>query len=77
MSEILTLEEIEKKFDGEWVLIQDVETNEKLEVVRGKVIFHGKDKDVMHEKAMKSKSNHLATLYIGIPDPKMEFLLNF
>ncbi len=30
MSEILTMEEIEKKFDGEWVLIEDVETDEKL-----------------------------------------------
>ncbi len=77
MSEILIMKEIEQKFDGEWVLIEDVETHEKLEVVRGKVIFHGKDKDAMHEKAMKSKSNHLATLYIGRPDPKREFLLNY
>lgn len=77
MSEILTMAEIEKKFDGEWVLIEDVETNEKLEVIRGKVTYHGKDKEKLHQKAMKSKSDHLATLYIGKPDPKMEFLLNF
>ncbi len=77
MNEILTMEEIEQQFDGEWVLIEDVETDEKLEVVRGKVVFHGKDKDGLHEKAMKSKSDHLATLYIGKPDSKMEFLLNF
>ena len=30
MSEILTMEEIEKKFDGEWVLIEDVEADERL-----------------------------------------------
>ncbi len=77
MSEILTMKEIEKKFDGEWVLIEDVETDEKLEVLRGKVVFHGNDKEVLHQKAMKSKSDHIATLYIGKPDPKMEFLLNF
>ena len=77
MSETLTMEEIEKKFDGEWVLIEDVETDEKLEVVRGRVTYHGKDKEKLHQKAMKSKSDHLATLYIGKPDPKMEFLLNF
>ncbi|CAN5232115.1 hypothetical protein BH10ACI1_BH10ACI1_04760 [soil metagenome] len=76
MSEILTMEEIEKQFDGEWVLIEDVETDEKLEVLRGKVVFHGRDKDALHEKAMKSKSDYLATLYIGKPDPKMEFALN-
>ena len=77
MSEILTMEEIEKKFDGEWVLIEDVETDEKLEVVRGKVTYHGKDKDKLHQRAMKSKSQHIATFYIGRSDPKMEFLLNF
>ena len=77
MSEFLTMEEIEKKYDGEWVLIEDVESNEQLEVIRGKVTYHGKDKEKLDQKAMKSKSNHLATLYIGKPDPKMEFLLNF
>ncbi len=77
MSEILTMEEIEKKFDGEWVLIEDVETDEKLEIVRGKVVYHGKDKNQLHQVAMKSKSNQLASLFIGKPDPKMEFLLGF
>lgn len=77
MNEILTMEEIERKLDGEWVLIEDVETDAKLEVLRGKVTYHGKDKEELHQKAMKSKSDHLATLYIGRPDPKMEFLLNF
>lgn len=77
MSEILTMEEIEKKFDGEWVLIEDVEVNEQLEVLRGKVTYHGNDKNELHRRAMKSKTKHFASLFIGKPDPKMEFLLNY
>jgi hypothetical protein len=77
MNEILTMEEIERKFDGEWVLIEDVETDERLEVLRGKVAYHGKDKEQLDKRAIKSQSDHIATLYIGKPDPKMEFLLNF
>ncbi len=77
MSEILTMEEIEKKFDGEWVLIEDVETNEQLEVLRGKVTYHGNDKNELHRRAMKSKTKHFASLFISKPDPKMEFLLGF
>ncbi len=77
MSEILTMEEIEKKFDGEWVLIEDVEANEQLEILRGKVTYHGKDKNELHRLAMKSKTKHFASLFIGKPDPKMEFLLGF
>ncbi len=76
MSEILTMEEIEKKFDGEWVLIEDVEANEQLEVIRGKVTYHGKNKEQLDKRAMKSESDHIATLYIGKPDPKMEFWLS-
>ncbi len=71
MSDTLTMEEIESRFDGEWVLIEDVETDEKLEIVRGKVVYHGDDKEVLHQKAMKSESDHLATLFIGRPDPKI------
>ena len=77
MDEILTMEEIEKKFDGEWVLIEDVEANEQLEVLRGKVTYHGKDKNELHQIAMKSQSKHLASLFIGKPDPNMGFLLGF
>ncbi len=77
MNKILTMEEIERKFDGEWVLIEDVETDERLEVVRGKVTYHGNDKNELHQRAMKSKSNHFASLFIGKPDPRMGFLLNY
>lgn len=77
MSEILTMEEIERKFDGEWVLIEDVEANEQLEIIRGKVTYHGKDKNELHQVAMKTKSKHFASLFIGKPDPNMGFLLGF
>ncbi len=77
MSEILTMEEIEKKYDGEWVLIEDVEANEHLEVIRGKVAYHGKDKNELHRRAKKSESSYITTRYLGKPDPKMEFLLGF
>jgi hypothetical protein len=77
MGEILTMEEIEKKFDGEWVLIEDVETDEKLEIIRGRVTYHGNDPDELHRRAKASKSDYIASRHIGKPDPKMEFLLNF
>jgi hypothetical protein len=76
MSEILTMEEIEKKYDGEWVLIEDVETNEQLEILRGKVTYHGNDKNELHRLAKKSNSSSNTTRYFGKPDPKMEFWLS-
>ncbi len=77
MGETLTMEEIEKKYDGEWVLIEDVETNEQMEILRGKVTYHGKDKNELHRRAKKSESSFITTRYFGKPDPKMEFFLGF
>lgn len=38
MSEEMTLTEIQAHFDGEWVLIEDPETTEALQVKRGRVV---------------------------------------
>ncbi|WP_256381108.1 hypothetical protein [Myxosarcina sp. GI1] len=40
MSEILTIEEMEQKYRGEWVLIAYSETDEDLQAIAGKVIAH-------------------------------------
>ena len=45
MDEVLTMSEIESRFDSEWVLIEDPETNEGLEVHRGTVRCHAKDRE--------------------------------
>ena len=41
MDTALTMDEIDARFDGEWVLVEDPITNAALEVERGKVRFHG------------------------------------
>lgn len=45
MGQVLTLEEIQSRFDTEWDLVEDPELNDALEVVRGKVVWHSKDRD--------------------------------
>ena len=44
MSDMLTLAEIEAQFVAEWVLIEDPQTNNALEVQSGKVLYHSKDR---------------------------------
>ena len=50
MDEVLTAAEIEKRFESEWVLIEDPQTDEALEVRRGKVRWHSKDRDEVYRK---------------------------
>ena len=59
MDEILTIEEINQCYPDQWVLIGDPETDESLEVLRGKVLYHGKSREEMYKaaKALPSPRN--------------------
>ena len=48
MAEILNIDEIKSRYDGEWVLIGDPVADESLTVVRGSVLWHSKDRDEVY-----------------------------
>ena len=76
MTQIMTMKEIEEKFDSQWVLIDKPETTEWQEVLRGEVVFHSKDRQAIHEKVMQMPSpRRIAVLYIGEPPAGTNFLL--
>ena len=65
MNQVMTWEEIESAFDGEWVLIEDPELTHALKVIKGKVVFHSKDQGKVYQKMGEfPKLNH-AIRYIG------------
>ena len=69
MKEILSFSEIKKRFDSEWVLIGDPETNDDFNVKQGVVLWHSKDRDEVYRKAREIHPNHSAILYTGkLPD---------
>ena len=69
MDEILTVAEIESRFAAEWVLVEDPETNESLDVERGRVRYHSKDRDEVYRKAVELRPSRFAVLYTGqIPE---------
>ena len=73
--EILTMKEIEEKFDSEWVLIGDPQTNDLLEVLSGKILHHSKDRGEVHQRVMELRPKRFAVLHIGKPPEGMEFAL--
>jgi len=62
---ILTLAEIEAQFDAEWVLIEEPDTTDTLEIQRGKVCYHSKDRDEVYRAAIQLHSKRFAVLYTG------------
>ncbi len=65
MNEIMTLAEIKSKFESEWVLISSPVTTSDLEVERGKVVWHSKNRDEVYRKARELKLKHSAILFTG------------
>jgi hypothetical protein len=47
------------------VLLEDPELDENREIVKGKVLFHSKDRDEVDREMLAVRPRHGATLYTG------------
>lgn len=75
MDKMLTIKEIESQFDSEWVLLEDPQTNDALEVQSGKVLFHSKHRDEFDRKALEFHPKRFAVVFTDQPNEEMEFAL--
>ncbi len=66
MSDVLTLAEMKARYESEWILVEDPQTDEFLEVKSGKVRFHSKDRDEVYREAVKVRPKRFAMLYTGV-----------
>ena len=58
MSEFMLMSQIKTRFKHEWVLLEDPQTGDNLEIQGGKVLWHSKDRDEVHQKAMELRPKH-------------------
>ena len=65
MNDVLTMDEITARSAPDWVLIGEPQTDEKLEVLAGKVLFHGPDQDEVCRKAMEYPPGRYALEFLG------------
>lgn len=65
MDELMTVTEIAARFDAEWVLVEEPQTNAALEVQSGKVRHHSKDRDEVYRLAATLRPKRFAILYTG------------
>ena len=65
MNNVMTIEEMEKAFPSEWLLILDPEVDEYLEVRSGTVACHSKDREEVYRKAVELRPKRFASHYTG------------
>jgi hypothetical protein len=75
MNESLTLNEIEARFESEWVLIGDPQTDENLCVQSGIVLCHSKDRDEVYRRAIELRPKRFAMHYTGTIPEGTEIIL--
>lgn len=65
MDQVMTIQDIEAQFDGEWILVADPETDESLHVLKGKVICHSRDRDEVYRYLVAKRPANSAILFTG------------
>ena len=65
MDEVMSLAEIQARFESEWVLVADPQLGESLSVEGGRILWHGKDRDELYRRATEMRPGHSAILYTG------------
>jgi len=76
--EIVTWEEIQHRFDGEWVLLEEPITDERMEILSGTLLCHSKDRAKIDAESMRLRPRSSAIFYVGEPsdDPNEVICLN-
>ena len=71
----MTVEEMRTQFESEWVLVENPQTNDALEVLKGKILHHSKDRDEVYRKAVALRPKRSAIVYTGEIPEDMEVAL--
>ena len=75
MNEYISIDEINKRFDSEWVLLEDPQTSERMEVLGGKLLYHSKDRAEFDRNSVRFQGTRFAVLFTGKMPEDMVFAL--
>ncbi len=75
MGEIMTWEQIESLYQGEWVLLEDPQAKENVQVTGGKLLWHSKSREEIGRKLLELRPRSSAVLFVGQPARDAIFLL--
>jgi len=69
MDEVMTIQEIELRFESEWVLVGDPVMDAGNHVLSGHVLAHSPDRDELYRRGIALKPHRSAILFTGsIPE---------
>ena len=75
MSVVLTYDEIKQQYPDEWLLIADAEMDEEMNILRGKVVAHSKDRDEVYRSLLTVPGRRISIEYTGEPPANWAVIL--
>jgi hypothetical protein len=75
VGEILTWNQIEDLYQDEWVLLEDPQSEENLQLLGGKLLWHSKSREEIGRKLLELRPESSALVYVGSPPRDAVFLL--
>ena len=75
MNDLLTLQEIEARCQGEWVLIGDTEHDKHDRLVRGRLLAHSESREEVYQVALRLRPKKSAVRCYKQPPEGMEYVL--
>ena len=75
MDDYLTLEEIEARYAPDWVLIDEPQTDELQQLLGGRVVDRGPNRDALYRKAKELGLHHVSVRKLGPYLQDTEYIL--
>jgi hypothetical protein len=73
--DLLNYTEIKKRYNNQWVLIVDPVYDKTNKIVKGKILFHGENRENLDKVMLKSKGKKIAIRYLGKLDKNLSVIL--
>ena len=70
----MTFEEMQRRYDGEWLLIASKEVDEEL-VIKGEVLAHSRSREEIYQALDSIEEQPLAIEYVGQVSEDLGFIL--
>ncbi|ELR97627.1 hypothetical protein [Gloeocapsa sp. PCC 73106] len=75
MSQIMTFEEMQNHYEGEWLLIAYTEVDENMQIIAGEVLARSPVQEEIYKVLESVKEQPLAIEYVGKVPEDLAFIL--
>jgi hypothetical protein len=75
MGDYKTIDQITSAHPSEWVLIDEPQTDARLQLLGGRVLFHSVNRDDVYQKAAELRRPNFAIRFLGAMPENMALVL--